>query len=82
MGFLMITFGIIFMIYVNGSAASFGELLLEKIPEYNFPIYSEVTVVKATFPFLFQLIYIVGGMLCLYLATNVKNIINKTKREK
>lgn len=83
MGILMISFGVLFMVYVSGSIESFRNMLEGKSPGYGFIIYESVAISKAVLPMLLQLLYILGGFCCFYLATNVgkPEIESKKKRK-
>jgi len=80
MGTLMITFGILFMVYVDGATESLRNMLVGTSTEYGYAIYASAEIKKVTLPILFQLIYIFGGCLCFFLATNVNKIVEKNKK--
>ncbi len=80
MGTMMITFGILFMVYVDGSTESLRNMLVGSSTEYGFAIYASAEIKKITLPILFQLLYIFGGCLCFYLATNVNKIVQENKK--
>ncbi len=80
LGVLMITFGVLFLVYINGATESFRNMLVGSSTEYGFAIYASAEIEKATLPMLFQLLYIFGGFLCLFLATNTNKLIQKNKK--
>ncbi|MDY0208884.1 MAG: hypothetical protein RBR48_01710 [Bacilli bacterium] len=81
MGMLMVTFGLLFMIYIDGATESFRNMLVGVSTEYGFAIYASAVIKKVTLPILLQLLYIFGGFLCLYLATNVSKMNQENKKK-